>query len=488
VSSQIVVLLSKGLETINQVAPMFVSDPPQIVQGIERLAGLVWDIVIEMLPEDKKAEGARVRADWDKAFEDLVERIPAIKENIMKFKETTDVEALGMAIDDIFEFAATTASDVIPDAGIYIDAIGEIVEQIMNSWKAFKNGAPEQGAQAIWNGVILAVDLIPGAKENEIYQEVIGAIDPIIADLNNIVDSYKRKIQNSQMCYKRQVVPESSNPSECPSGDYMLTGKRCQPGVNAGADCWKPCGERGGFCEEFCGAGKACCKNGEDNPCECKGAIGFTVAQGQHGSAYDYHQCVAPGSWRALSNSSMADLDSVAARKAGATKPQPRAAPQCGPVSQPRSLAERGNASSFENALMKKNDKKVFGSVDAQCSADFPRKYKSTCYKECPSGYEASGSVCKQQDCGGEFSISAGMAPTMCAKQPGLLEAWIMETAMGGMTQALNIWQTIEGIVNESKEKEDGKPPFAKEALTNTLNSFVKWGEQFAHGVCPVLQ
>jgi hypothetical protein len=137
---------------------------------------------------------------------------------------------------------------------------------------------------------------------------------------------------------------------------------------------------------------------------------------------------------------------------------------------------------------MKKNDKTVFGSVDAQCSADFPRKYKSTCYKECPSGYEAFGSACKQQDCGGEFSISDSMAPTMCAKQAGLLEAWVMETAMGGMSQALNIWQTIEGIVNESKETEDGKPPFQKEALTSTLNSFVKWGEQFAHGVCPFLQ
>jgi hypothetical protein len=402
----------------------------------------------------------------------------------MKFKETTDVEALGDAIDDIFEFAATTATDVFPDAGTYIAAIGEIVEQIMNSWKAFKNGSPEEGAQAIWNGVILAVDLIPDAKNNLVYQEVIGAIDPIIADLNNIVDEYKRKIQTSQMCYKRSLTPESANPSECPSSDYTLQSKRCIPGVNAGADCFEPCGKRGGFCEEFCGSGRACCKKGEANPCECKEATGFSVAQGQKGSAYDYHQCVTPGDWRGGRSSSLADLNSAVLRKKEKAQP---AAPQCEKVSSSSSLAERGNMSSVEKSLVKKNEKVAFGSVDASCPADFPRKHRTTCYKSCPSGYEASGSACKQEDCGGEFAISAGVAPSMCAKTQGLLEAWVMETTMGAMAQALNIWQTIDGIVKESKERTDGKPPFQKEALTNTLNSLVKWGQQFAHGVCPVV-
>eukprot|EP00933_Yihiella_yeosuensis_P071114 TRINITY_DN79304_c0_g1_i1.p1 TRINITY_DN79304_c0_g1~~TRINITY_DN79304_c0_g1_i1.p1 ORF type:complete len:470 (+),score=74.81 TRINITY_DN79304_c0_g1_i1:97-1506(+) len=49
-------------------------------------------------------------------------------------------------------------------------------------------------------------------------------------------------------------------------------------------NCWTHCGRKGGFCENFCGAGNACCRYGFPGPPECKG-IGFWPV-------YSFHTCV----------------------------------------------------------------------------------------------------------------------------------------------------------------------------------------------------
>ena len=48
------------------------------------------------------------------------------------------------------------------------------------------------------------------------------------------------------------------------------------------ANCWIPCFNRAGRCPHFCGAGRACCKNGRFDPLPCPSRT----------STYSYHTCV----------------------------------------------------------------------------------------------------------------------------------------------------------------------------------------------------
>jgi len=56
---------------------------------------------------------------------------------------------------------------------------------------------------------------------------------------------------------------------------------------NRGKDCWRPCGEIGGDCPGFCGAGNACCRRyARHDPPECHGITDFW--------RHHHHECVAP--------------------------------------------------------------------------------------------------------------------------------------------------------------------------------------------------
>ena len=54
--------------------------------------------------------------------------------------------------------------------------------------------------------------------------------------------------------------------------------------ANVGKDCWWECEQKSGFCN-FCGAGNACCREGEKGPAECQGEIRFQTW---------HHECIAP--------------------------------------------------------------------------------------------------------------------------------------------------------------------------------------------------
>jgi len=55
---------------------------------------------------------------------------------------------------------------------------------------------------------------------------------------------------------------------------------------NKGKDCWPKCGWGPGFCDDFCGAGNACCRKGFDNdPPECRWATNYDLT-------FNSHQCV----------------------------------------------------------------------------------------------------------------------------------------------------------------------------------------------------
>lgn len=61
--------------------------------------------------------------------------------------------------------------------------------------------------------------------------------------------------------------------------------------LNAGKDCWQPCGNVSGDCS-WCGLGNACCRfNAKNDPDECTG-VTFTVK--------DRHTCVSPVAYHAL--------------------------------------------------------------------------------------------------------------------------------------------------------------------------------------------
>jgi len=75
--------------------------------------------------------------------------------------------------------------------------------------------------------------------------------------------------------------------TKCPESQVCVARNasysQCLPkGNKADADCWKPCGNKGGLCE-WCGAGRACCRRDfEGNPAVCRGANYTTW----------HHQCV----------------------------------------------------------------------------------------------------------------------------------------------------------------------------------------------------
>jgi len=59
------------------------------------------------------------------------------------------------------------------------------------------------------------------------------------------------------------------------------------PVHNYGTDCWPGCLGKAGFCDDYCGAGNACCKYMEaTDPPECRGILDFGVK--------GMHTCVAP--------------------------------------------------------------------------------------------------------------------------------------------------------------------------------------------------
>jgi hypothetical protein len=492
---QVTDILRDSLQAIMSAVTIFSSEQiesTKIVEGIDTLQEAIWKIVLVVIPEgDDKKKARKAKVVWDERFTHLKEVEPEITTGIKDFIDTGNPDSLGLALTAMFNFTAKTAADLLPKAGKYIDGIEDLVLGVVNSWAKFKEGDPAGGVQAIWTGGTKAIELlIPGAADNEIYKGIIKGLDPIIANLNNIVDEYKTAIETSKICYKLTKTMQNSEPTVCPDS-YTLEGKHCIPPDQSGADCWKPCGKKAGVCPEFCGT-KVCCRKGfKEQPCECQGASGFTVKRNQKGDAYDYHQCVDAGNM--VSSDSGRSLFELADKANGSqledllTKKN-RGTPKCVP---------RRAAALVDSATLKKNTGGEYGSIPATCGGAFTRSCNSMCYKPCPSGYLDSGACGCTQPCGGNFSASSGGTPTMCAQSPGLLEAWLMQTISGAFVQALSLWSLIDAFIekpeDETAEKETAEnetaenetASFPSDVLTNTIDSFVQWGKQFAHGKCP---
>mmetsp|Transcript_111784 Transcript_111784/g.316483 ORF Transcript_111784/g.316483 Transcript_111784/m.316483 type:complete len:645 (-) Transcript_111784:9-1943(-) len=286
----------RGLTAITKSIKPFMEDPPRVEEGLASLNGELWKVMesVELDASYGPEDVEDLRRLWDGAFE----RLPGVVDEISRFQKEGDTDALTSAITSIIDVAWDSCADKYPSFARYLDATRELVGGLGTSWDLFAAGEPIQAVEAVWVAVKSSTQgIAPAAAESSrIFKAILGEVDGVVSRLNRHVLDYKKRIANSEVCWKKTMRRARTRPNQCREGFVWDQGHLCVPTVEHGANCWQNCNKTAGMCDAYCGQGKACCRPGFwQDPAECQGATGYKNYAFTKGSAQDYHQCVAPG-------------------------------------------------------------------------------------------------------------------------------------------------------------------------------------------------
>merc|ERR1719221_2223093 len=115
------------------------------------------------------------------------------------------------------------------------------------------------------------------------------------------------------------------------------------------------------------------------------------------------------------------------------------------------------------------------GSHEAMCELDSPYNEKNGgwCLSPCPAGYTSSGSKSCQQICGGTHPAQ-GMG--MCGVTEGEIQKSIAKLTIEVALGAVDLHETYKKVQEHGVDTE---------SITQTANTLVNLGKNFAHPRCP---
>lgn len=366
-----------------------------IQEGIVTILNAAEALIAKYVPEDV----ANQLKEYKVLIEQAINSTKDIEANIKAFKETGDTEKLATALlrilDEIEEIVAYFETDIegIEPGSIvkYFEALEEIISGTSSSWSAFTAKANSEdivsAMESIYASIRAAVlKIVPKEDITEELEIALTVFDSTIGNLTTIVQEFKQELELKVLCLPRSLSRIGKTPDVCPQG-FANEGSRCIAKPGRGGDCWEACGSKPGNCDSYCGAHTngdktVCCKEGEEDSCECKGATGFVVNNPAH-PANSYHQCVTAGPFVQASSLSET-VDKTLTRKNEPAKPK----------------CIQGASALVEKSLQHKNEPAPpRGSTQAKCSEG--ELCDKKCIQPCPAGSEPNGCKCRAM-CTGE--------------------------------------------------------------------------------------
>lgn len=427
--------LKQGLHAVSEGIKPFEKAPPDIQKGFKVFKIELWKVVEIVVDSEgqKSKDFLAYKASWDRAFKD----VPDIADDVRAFQSSGDTDALGRAVITVVMLPLGISANHFPELAIYFNAIAHVMESVDDTWKLFFKGKTSEAVQALWTGVKATVDkVVPESwRTDKTYESVMGAIDGVTSVLSSEVLEYSRRVLESKVCYKNTLSRGRTRPHKCREGFLWDGGFHCIPHPENGADCFMPCGNKGGKCPGFCQENRVCCRRGNEiDPEECKGAIGYVDYLFTEGNSMDYHQCVS-------------------------AKPEAK------------------DGVKVAKALLN-GVPRLFGTYEAHChmKSQWNEKEGEWCLTKCPPGFSNAGVHWLEcfQECSGKFNANGW---GVCGTNPGELNSAILE--MAGAV----VWGVIKATPFILNMTQGG---FDVSRFAKTIAAFIEMGKPFARPMCPM--
>lgn len=164
-----------------------------------------------------------------------VARAQSIMTELQNFKRTGDSQALASALQDILKEVEAVAEDAGNDKAVQVIQGFEIViNGTAEYWGSIKNAEdPAAAIEDLYDALKESAILIIGEENSDKLDTLFVALDATIGNLTSIVESYKRELEQKELCLKI-YKPETSRPDTCPEGKTVRAGK-CMASASASA-------------------------------------------------------------------------------------------------------------------------------------------------------------------------------------------------------------------------------------------------------------
>jgi len=202
-----------------------VEEGPDIVGGISVVAEGFFKLTKLLLPEGAKSgpEFAEFEEAWFTVFSDLPKVDEDIRKHIDAYNKDAKAHELAHVVRICVRTAVTTMREFLPEealaeVGKYFDGIEEIMDGVVESWTAFVEGHTVQGVAAAYDGLTGAAKaVLPASIQNDAtYQTIMGVLDHQIASLNDYVLKFRRKLQESKVCWRSTEQKKKQQATTCP--------------------------------------------------------------------------------------------------------------------------------------------------------------------------------------------------------------------------------------------------------------------------------
>eukprot|EP00413_Alexandrium_margalefii_P013867 CAMPEP_0204540784 /NCGR_PEP_ID=MMETSP0661-20131031/17742_1 /ASSEMBLY_ACC=CAM_ASM_000606 /TAXON_ID=109239 /ORGANISM="Alexandrium margalefi, Strain AMGDE01CS-322" /LENGTH=431 /DNA_ID=CAMNT_0051547443 /DNA_START=66 /DNA_END=1359 /DNA_ORIENTATION=- len=183
--------------------------------GIERLGFGLFSVAELLLPERVKQAGyyPKLKDAWMKAFKDLAIISARIREDITDYSERAMPDKLvGVVVTSVSMAMQVTRGFLSGGAAHqlarYFEGVDDTMKAVAKGWRGLARGDVAAAAAFLHDGLQDTLEaVLPQQQHNHsIYAEVFGALDKPVAQLNDYVMTYKRKLMESQVC-RRKAQP-----------------------------------------------------------------------------------------------------------------------------------------------------------------------------------------------------------------------------------------------------------------------------------------
>mmetsp|Transcript_31206 Transcript_31206/g.56605 ORF Transcript_31206/g.56605 Transcript_31206/m.56605 type:complete len:507 (-) Transcript_31206:284-1804(-) len=388
--------LKRGLEGIHAATIHFFQ--ADIAAGISSLGEALLECLSLVITEEGVESWPQFedfRDTWIQTFNDFTSTLDGIKEELESFAKTGDVKDLIAALSQILSHSSdlvldSLPGDLAPEISGYLEALNKAFASVGDVIIEFENGDILAGVGEVYFGLRNATEhIIPENIRNDAtYTTIIGLLDIVVGGISQDILDYKRRIMESNTCWKVAQSRSRRLPKHCPSG-YIYDGERhCWP--KTAAKCWQMAPD---CASSFTYRG--------DHYENCTGVHHHTHWC-SHNEAYKM------GQWS-----------------------------DCEEIPCEASLL------ALDRATAHKMPK---GTIPARCDdsdeSQFPEKNGGWCYADCPAGYGPSGARCWTQ-CEGTFPAES---PLICGRDPLVLGITITEMVTVTLHSAFSLASVIASM------------------------------------------
>lgn len=214
----------KAQEVILEMVLLFSAASPNVMEGIQKMGTGLFECVELLLPKEVKSASyfGKFRTAWMMLFKDL----PSMDANIKKGIDAYAKDAKPEQLLDVVAICVKAAIEVVKsfmpeDVSFeimkYMDGITEVMNGVVEGWSAFAEGKTVQGIEFVYDGMKDALDdVVPeNLKNNDAYRAVMGTLDKQVRKLNDHVMLFKRRLEESKVCWRDDKKRTKTYPMTC---------------------------------------------------------------------------------------------------------------------------------------------------------------------------------------------------------------------------------------------------------------------------------